>query len=155
MSKGLRRQGRELALKIIYSLRTSDTSIDLALKDFWANFRFREDILGEAVDEWSGDISPDLKAFAENLVRGVGEHLDDIDKTIRQSSTNWSLDRMAQVDLSILRLASFELIYCPEVPASVVINEAIEIGKTFGTADTPSFVNGILDKISRTARKTS
>jgi N utilization substance protein B len=72
---------------------------------------------------------------------------------IKEYSTNWTLERMAKVDLSLLRLATFELLFHPDVPTSVVINEAIEIGKRYGTKDTPAFINGILDKISRTRRQ--
>ena len=69
------------------------------------------------------------------------------------SQKNWALDRMSRVDLSLLRLATYELLYQPDVPASVVMNEAIEIGKRYGTKDTPSFINGILDKIASLAKE--
>ncbi len=152
MAKGMRRLGRELALKIIYSLQDQDTSIDEVLADFWENFRFRDDVLGDPLDEFQKPVSPDVREFAEGLVRGVSDHLEKIDQMIADLSTNWALDRMARVDLSLLRLAAYELLCCPDVPASVVINEAIEIGKVYGTKDTPSFVNGVLDKIFRACR---
>jgi len=152
MAKGMRRQGRELALKIIYSLQDQDTSIDEVLDDFWENFRFRDDVLGDPLDEFKQPVPTDVREFAEGLVRGVSDHLEKIDQTIEDLSTNWALDRMARVDLSLLRLAAFELLCCLDVPASVVINEAIEIGKVYGTKDTPAFVNGILDKISHSCR---
>ena len=85
-------------------------------------------------------------------MRGVADYLERIDGMIEELSTNWALDRMARVDLSLLRLAAYELMARPDVPASVAINEAIEIGKIYGTKDTPAFVNGILDKISRACR---
>jgi N utilization substance protein B len=72
---------------------------------------------------------------------------------ISEYSTNWSLERMARVDLALLRLATFELLYRPEVPTNVVINEAVEIGKRYGTLETSAFVNGILDKVSRTCQR--
>jgi N utilization substance protein B len=152
MAKGMRRQGREMALKIIYSLQDQDTSIEEVLDDFWENFRFRDDVLGDPLDEFKQPVSADVREFAEGLVRGVSDHLETIDQMIEDLSTNWALDRMARVDLSLLRLAVFELLCRPDVPASVAINEAIEIGKVYGTKDTPSFVNGILDKISRSCR---
>ena len=71
---------------------------------------------------------------------------------IGEFSTNWSLDRMARVDLAILRMSTYELLSQLDVPVSVVINEAVEIGKRYGTKDTPAFVNGILDRISRSCR---
>jgi transcription antitermination protein NusB len=152
MAKGMRRQGRELALKIIYSLQDQDTSIEEVLSDFWESFRFRDDVLGDPLDEDRNPVRLDVREFAEGLVRGVSDHLEKIDQMIEELSTNWALDRMARVDLSLLRLAAFELLSRPDVPTSVVINEAIEIGKVYGTKDTPSFVNGILDKISRSCR---
>lgn len=148
----MRRQGRELALKIIYSLQDQDSSIEEVLADFWVNFRFRDDVLGDPLDEFKKPVPADVREFSEGLVRGVSDHLETIDQMIEDLSTNWALDRMARVDLSLLRLAAFELLCRPDVPASVVINEAIEIGKEYGTKDTSSFVNGILDKISRSCR---
>ncbi|WP_432821966.1 transcription antitermination factor NusB [Trichloromonas sp.] len=152
MAKGMRRQGRELALKIIYSLQDQDTSIEEVLVDFWESFRFRDDVLGDPLDLIEKPVPNDVREFAEGLVRGVSDHLEQIDQMIDELSTNWALDRMARVDLSLLRLAAYELLCRPDVPASVAINEAIEIGKVYGTKDTPSFVNGILDKISRSCR---
>jgi len=152
MAKGMRRQGRELALKIIYSLQDQDSSLEEVFADFWANFRFRDDALGDPHDEFSRPIPPDVREYAEGLVRGVADYLERIDQMIEELSTNWALDRMARVDLSLLRLAAYELMARPDVPASVAINEAIEIGKIYGTKDTPAFVNGILDKISRACR---
>jgi len=155
MAKGVRRQGRELALKIIYSLQDQDSSINEVLQDFWENFRFRDDILGEPLDEFNRPVSAEVRNYAEGLVRGVADHLEKIDRTIEDLSTNWALDRMARVDLSLLRLAAYELMYREDVPASVAINEAIEVGKIYGTKDTPSFVNGVLDKIFRLYRPTT
>lgn len=152
MSKGIRRQGRELALKVIYGLQDQNVSVEEALEDFWRNFRFREDVLGEPFDEVEEPVSSAVRSFCEALVQGVAEHLERIDATIEESSTNWALDRMARVDLSLLRLATFELLFQADVPANVAINEAIEIGKRFGTRETPAFVNGILDKIARQHR---
>ncbi len=153
MSQGARRQGRELALKVLYSLYDHDMEIDFILKDFWDNFRFRDDVLGEPLEEVTRSVPAHVKAFAETLIRGVVNNLEEIDATIDQFSTNWALERMARVDLSLMRLAVFELIYLPDVPASVAINEAIEIGKRYGTKETPPFINGILDKISQQAEK--
>lgn len=149
MGQGARRLGRELALKVLYSLYDHDMEIDFILKDFWDNFRFRDDVLGEPIDDMSRAVPAHVKAFAEILIKGVVENLEEIDGIIDQYSTNWALDRMARVDLSLLRLSTYELLYQPEIPANVVINEAIEIGKRYGTSDSPPFVNGILDKISR------
>ncbi|WP_305043930.1 transcription antitermination factor NusB [Geoalkalibacter sp.] len=150
--RGARRQGRELALKVLYSLRDQDADIRLVLDRFWGNFRFAEDILGDPLDDSSAAVTSDVLGFTESLVRGVHDHLEGIDRILKEFSTNWALERMARVDLAILRLAAYELLYCPAVPTSVIINEAIEIGKRFGSQETPAFVNGILDQISRKYR---
>ncbi|MDK2849129.1 MAG: transcription antitermination protein NusB [Desulfuromonadales bacterium] len=151
MASGMRRSGRELAIKIIYSF-DGVSNADALLGSFWNNFRFRDDVLGEPLEDISVDIAPPMREFAENLVRGVAGNLDKIDDLIGEYSTNWSLERMAKVDLAILRMATYELLCHLDVPVSVVINEAVEIGKRYGTKETPAFVNGILDRISRTCR---
>ncbi|TYP00264.1 NusB antitermination factor [Geothermobacter ehrlichii] len=148
MARGVRRQGRELALKIIYGFAGLNQEIGRILADFWRNFRFRDDVLGEAVEDAEA-VPDEVRQFADELARGVHAHLERIDARIADCSRNWSLDRMARVDLALLRLGTYELLFCPDVPTSVVINEAIEIGKRFGTAETPGFVNGILDRIAR------
>jgi N utilization substance protein B len=112
-------------------------------------------VLGEAVDDEFATLQPEVRQFAELLVCGVAENLESIDKEINSYSTNWALDRMARVDLALLRLAAFELIYCLDVPHNVVINEAIEIGKRFGTEETPAFINGVLDHLAKQHRTTS
>lgn len=150
--KPTRRTGRELALKIIYSLPDQTTGIDEILDDFWQNFRFRDDVLGDPLEDFTGPLPAELRRFTEDLVRGAVDHLETIDQTVSDMSTNWALERMARVDLALLRMAAFELMFRPEIPSSVTINEAIEIGKRYGTKETPSFVNGILDRIARTHR---
>ena len=153
MGKGLRRQGRELALKAIYGMHNGDAEPASFLQSFWNNFRFRDDILGEAQDEPVNEVPVDVRNFADELATGTINHLAKIDQVLGEYSTNWSLERMSRVDLSLLRLACYELLYRSDVPSNVVINEAIEIGKTYGTKETPAFVNGILDKVSRTYRQ--
>jgi N utilization substance protein B len=148
MSRGNRRQGRELALQIIFAMPDHRGDVRQLLRIFWENFVVEDDVLGEYPADPSGVSSPRARHFAEELVCGVADHQQEIDKHIKDFSTNWTLERMARVDLSLLRLAVFELLYCPGVPVNVIINEAIEIGKRFGTKETPAFVNGILDKIS-------
>ncbi len=145
-----------MALKILYSLADHEGgSLVKLLDDFWHSFRFRNDVLGDAVEEVEEPQSPEVRRFAEHLVNGVAEHLEEIDSLVNSYSTNWALDRMARVDLAILRLASFELLHCPDVPHNVVINEAIELGKRFGTEETPPFINGVLDHLSRKCRPTA
>jgi N utilization substance protein B len=151
MGSGMRRSGRELGIKIIYSFDGA-SDVDRAVASFWNHFRFRDDALGDPLEDASEPVATSVKEFAEDLARGVGRHLEQIDGLIAEYSTNWSLDRMARVDLAILRMATYELVYHLDVPVSVVINEAVEIGKRYGTKETPAFVNGILDRISRTCR---
>jgi len=148
----MRRQGREIALKIIYSLQDQEGEVETTLTDFWQNFRFKNDVLGEPVEGADAALPFEVQRFAEELILGVADNLEQIDQTIEEHSTNWALDRMARVDLSLLRMATYELLFRPEIPTSVVINEAIEVGKRYGTKETPAFVNGILDKISRICR---
>lgn len=145
-----------MALKVLYSLADHEGgTLELVLGDFWKNFQFRNDVLGEAVVDEETFQQPEVRSFAERLICGVAENLESIDREINSYSTNWALDRMARVDLAILRLAAFELIYCPDVPHNVVINEAIEIGKRFGTEETSAFINGILDHLSQQHRTKS
>jgi len=152
MASGTRRQGRELALKIIYSFPDQVGDIDQIVTGFWRNFRFNNDILGDAVDETDATVAPEVRSFSELIARGTHVDLDRIDACIKRYSANWSLERMSRVDLALLRLGTFELLSSPETPSSVVINEAIEIGKRYGTKETPAFINGILDKIAKTER---
>jgi N utilization substance protein B len=152
MRIGVRRQGRELAIKILYCLDHADVGLEAALDLFWNSFRFGNDVLGETQDDDRASVPADARQFAETLARGVFSHREQIDRVIDEFSTNWSLERMARVDLAILRMATYELLFLPEVPTSVVINEAVEVGKRYGTGDTPAFVNGLLDKISRNYR---
>lgn len=153
MASGTRRLGREMALKVLYSLADHEGgSLENVLGNFWNSFQFRNDVLGEAVDDDSISMSPEVRSFAERLVCGVAENLERIDRELNSFTTNWALDRMARVDLALLRLAAYELLCCPDVPHNVVINEAIELGKRFGTLETPSFVNGVLDQLSQQNR---
>lgn len=87
--------------------------------------------------------------FVLELVKGTLQHKDAIDNELSQSAKNWNLDRMAVVDRNILRLAIFELLYKDDIPMKVTINEAIELAKRYSTIESPSFINGILDKIAK------
>ncbi len=86
-------------------------------------------------------------SFFVSLVQGVMDHLETIDDLISRHSRNWKLCRMPFVDRNILRLAVFELVYCPDIPWAVSINEAVDLGKTYGTRGSGAFINGILDGI--------
>jgi N utilization substance protein B len=131
--KSTRRKGRELALQALYQIEiTGDTSVnavELFLRHFEGNAK--------------------AKDFARRLVSGVVSQTPGIDEAIEQCTENWKLARLAKVDLVILRMATYELIFCPDIPAPVSLDEAIEIGKRFGSADSANFINGVLDQIAR------
>jgi transcription antitermination protein NusB len=86
-------------------------------------------------------------AYLMKLVEGVAAHQEELDALIRQYSEHWRLERMAAVDRNLLRLSLYELLHEPEVPAKVVINEAVELAKRFGSEESGSFINGILDRV--------
>ncbi len=88
-------------------------------------------------------------AFARTLVLGVVEHLEEIDSYIRRFAVDWQLDRLASVDRSLLRLALYEMLYLPDIPKNVSINEAVELSKIFNTEESSRFVNGLLDRARR------
>jgi N utilization substance protein B len=90
-----------------------------------------------------------VREFAQELVDGVRARLERIDGLIAASAEHWRLPRLSRVDLNLLRLATFELVARPDVPPSVVINEAIEIARRFGSDDSAAFVNGVLDHIAQ------
>ncbi len=141
-----------MAVKVLFALLDREQDPDQVLETFWSNFRFDNSVLGEALDEALQPVKQDVRLFTEELVRGVVSHRLQIDQLLDDYSTNWTLERMSRVDLAILRLAAFELLYHSQTPASVVINEAVELGKRYGTRETPAFVNGLLDKVARGCR---
>ena len=85
--------------------------------------------------------------FAMRLIEGVWENWEEIEHTIQAVAQNWNIARMAVIDRNVLRLATYELLHCPDIPPKVAINEAIELGKRFSTSNSGAFINGILDKI--------
>jgi transcription antitermination protein NusB len=91
-----------------------------------------------------------VPSYLEKLVAGVEINQQELDTLIRQHSEHWRLERMAAVDRNLLRLALYELLHQPEVPAKVVINEAVELAKRYGSEESGSFVNGILDRVRET-----
>jgi transcription antitermination protein NusB len=135
-----RREGRELALQALYSKDLVPQDAGSTLKRIMENF-------GEG-DEPTLEIQSKAFAFASELVNGVLANLADIDARIAAKSKHWSMARMARVDLNILRLAVYELLYRSDIPKNVTMNEAIEVAKKFGAEDSASFVNGILDEIA-------
>ena len=133
---GKRRRSRELAIKILFHLEFSRDDPGIAFDLICNNFGASEDV----------------KPFSKELVSGVCVHLKEIDSLIGNSSKNWRLERIAKVDRSILRLAAYELLYRDDIPPKVSINEAVDLGKKFGTEESGAFINGILDKIYSTLK---
>ena len=129
---GMRRKGRELALQALYQLDLSGDEPASALRMFWGRC----------------EAPTDARTFGEDLVSGVLEARARIDELITASSDNWRLGRLSHVDRNILRVATYELLCRHDVPASVAIDEAIEIAKRFGSDESPTFVNGVLDQIA-------
>ncbi len=127
-----RTKARERALQALYQIDVAAEGLDDALARFWKSFE---------------PVEREVQQIAEQLVRGVAAHRRDIDDVIESVSTNWRLDRMAKVDRNVLRLATYELLRT-DVPVKVAINEAIELGKKFGSESTGAFVNGVLDRIA-------
>ena len=128
---GKRRRSREFALQVLYQLEITKQDALRTLAQFQEHF-------SEGVER---------DDFVERLVLGVSEHRKEIDRLIEQYSENWRLDRMNMIDRNILRMAAFELLYCEDIPPKVTLNEAIDLGKRYGTDESGSFINGILDRI--------
>ncbi len=128
---GKRRRSREFALQILFQLDITKEDPVKAL-NYSKEFFLKNNIYDD---------------FTQKLVFGVCEHYQEIDNIIERFSENWRLDRMSVVDRNILRLAVFELLYCEDIPPKVTLNEAIDLGKKFGTEDSGAFINGILDRI--------
>ncbi|RPJ02779.1 MAG: transcription antitermination factor NusB [Deltaproteobacteria bacterium] len=128
---GKRRRSRELALQALYQRDITGQEGVRGLA------QLREHLSPEEGDD----------EFADRLVRGVLEHGQEIDQVIEEHSENWRLERMPAVDRNILRIATFELLHCEEIPPKATLNEAIQLGKRFGSEESGSFINGILDRI--------
>ena len=131
----MRRKGRELALQALYQIEiTGDSSVaavDLFLQHFEGGAKAKE--------------------FARRLVSGVVSQRPELDRLIDQSTENWKLARLAKVEHELLRLAAYEVVFCPDIPVPVSLDEAVEIAKRFGGEDSAGFINGVLDHIARSS----
>ena len=132
-----RRLARAAALQALYIIDVSGIPEEAALAT-----------QQEALDSLKENDS----SFSRDLVVGTRKFLSQIDKKIAEAATHWRIDRMTSVDRNILRLSTYELSYVPETPSKVAINEAIEIAREFSTEESARFVNGILDKISKSEK---
>jgi transcription antitermination protein NusB len=134
-----RRKAREYALQILFQIDFTDKKIDRKnLDEFWSDKKENREV----------------RKFADELVTGVLENLDETDIGIEKVTENWVLKRMAAVDRNILRIAGYEILYRKDIPSAVTINEALEIAKKYSTSEAASFLNGILDRLARDAGKT-
>ncbi|MES3036885.1 MAG: transcription antitermination factor NusB [Bdellovibrionota bacterium] len=131
--KNNRRTSRELALKWLYQT------------DFKGNAS-----VAELASLYSPDVSEDSFSYAQELIQGIDKNLAAIDEKIQAASRHWKLDRMASVDKNIMRLSTYEMAFAAElVPHQVAISEALELAKLYGTSDSTSFVNGVLDQVAQ------
>ena len=128
-----RRRSREYALQVLFQLDLTGNELnDDMLNEFW-----------QGIDEGS-----DVKKFSFDIIKNTRQNISKIDDAIKQAAEHWALNRMAIIDRNILRAATYELLFRSDIPASVVINEAIEIAKKYSTEESAPFINGILDKIA-------
>ncbi len=128
---GARRQARESALQILYLMDIGGLGLEEASAVFWRD----------------NPVPPRARSFADQLALGTAGQKASLDVIITKYAENWEISRMATIDRNILRMAAFELLHQQDTPISVVIDEAVEIAKTYSTQDSGKFVNGILDKI--------
>ena len=128
---GTRRQAREIAMQALFYMD------------------MRNDVSVEMLEYFCGNFCPTKKIqpFFLKLVNGVMGAKDELDALIERFSDNWDINRMSGVDRNVMRIAAFELIYCDDIPPKVSINEAVDVGKKFGTEESGAFINGILDSI--------
>jgi transcription antitermination protein NusB len=132
-----RTKARSMALQMLYQREITRDTIQHVQELFWQ---------GENASN-----SDEVKYFANLLIEGVKTHRQTIDHTIQSTAKNWTLERMPVVDLCILRIATYEIIYLADIPSAVSIDEAIELAKTYSTENSPKFINGVLDKIQAIA----
>jgi N utilization substance protein B len=130
---GARRKAREIALQMLYQMEVNPGELEAALALFWEGL----------------SASQPVKEFVNRIVQGVHVRQEEIDQLLAKHSEHWRLDRMDMVDKSILRMGVFEIMFCADIPVKVAMNEAVDLGKKFGAAESGAFINGILDKISK------
>jgi transcription antitermination protein NusB len=133
---GRRTKARECAFQLLYQWEITGEPMERVLDAFW---QLR-----------SG--TPHMRAMAERLACGAQPRAAELDGAIAEAATHWRIDRIATVDRTILRLGAYELLAEEATPAAVILDEAVELAKRFGEADSPSFVNGVLDAIRRRVR---
>jgi N utilization substance protein B len=129
---GARTAAREAALQMLYAAEIGKHSAETLLKDFWREF--------------PGDAEG--RAYADSAVRGVLEQRAQLDARVVSASANWRIERMSPIARNVLRLGTWELLFQPEIPRAVIIDESVEVAKRYGGTESGAFVNGVLDRIA-------
>jgi len=128
---GIRRRSRELAMQALFYMDINNNSSQEMIERFCENFSH----------------PPKTRAFFLKLVNGVIAARPEIDALIERFSKNWQISRMSFVDRNVIRIAVYEMLFCPDIPSKVTINEAVDVGKKFGSEESGAFINGIIDSI--------
>ncbi len=161
-----RREAREWAVQMLFQLDLNDdaeASLQVVFDEFWANqLRLRAEAANEKLDEssftgaWRDRVAEKrVRQFTERMVRGVRDNLPALDARLTEVARNWDIHRMGGIERNVLRLGIYELLFrSREVPAAVVINEAVDVSKFFGTRESGRFVNGILDRVAKDRTET-
>ena len=132
-----RKTARQVAMQLIYQYELGGEGVSSTIE--------------ESMDK--PDLNADDMAYIQAMLDGTGEKQQELDELIGRYAVGWSLERIAKVDLSILRLALYEMLFCESIPQGVSINEAIELAHTFSTPEAASFINGILGSVSRATKE--
>lgn len=144
---GVRSSGREAAFQMIFALETGEGA-NLVINRYWRALPFSD-------HEEEYELHPETKSYAELCVLGYAGRAQEIDEKIQAASHNWRLERMTRVDRSVLRLGAYELLDRMDVPSAVVMDEAVELAKRYGTGESGAFVNGVLDRIAQLAGRSA
>ena len=136
---GQRRKSREIALQMLYQMEMITLPPHEVIDLYYQ--------LATGEEDKNTDLAKSIRPFAEQLLNGVYLHRDELDEMIVAASENWRIERMSIIDRNVLRIALYEMLYCHEIPPKVSINEAIDLGKTFGSPDSGALINGILDHL--------
>jgi len=132
-----RRDAREWALQMLFELDLNPSDVGALIERFFVDRK---------------DVAPRIRAFCEELVRGVRDNLVALDEKIAQYVDNWEMKRIAVVDRNVLRMGTYEMLHCADIPPVVSINEAVDLAKCFSCTESGRFVNGILDRARKELR---
>lgn len=136
------RRARETALQALYQCESLGDCSSEAINLYFERFH-TEEIIPDAEER------SESRKVAESIIQGVLDHSDQIDEAIQAASKNWKIERMSRVERNILRVGTYELLYQRDIPESVVINEALEVTKSYSNQDAVDFVNGVLDGVAK------